>query len=64
MKAFGLHTRTINTTYIACVAVWLIPSMVAVQKIVKEFREEEKKIAVKGNRLGLHFQKWEEVDIS
>ena len=38
--------------------------MVAVQKIVKEFREEEKKIAVKGNRLGLHFQKWEEVDIS
>ena len=34
-----------------------VPSMREVHKIVNEFREEEKKIAVKGNRLGLHFQK-------
>ena len=39
-----------------------LPSLGKIQKDILNYREEEKKLAIKKGKLGLHLQKWEYVD--
>ena len=41
----------------------VIPSLAKIKKAILECRKEEKKLAVKRGKLGVHLLKWEEINI-
>ena len=40
-----------------------LPSSRKIQRDILNYREEEKKLAIKRRKLGLHLQKWEYIDM-